>query len=180
MVDKSVFKRAGLLMALAGGGLLATGAVAQAYPPLEPAVSVDDPTPDPSGPVIATVTGCQPGETVEFELVDSTDTDTCVEVNGAGFAQVAVADGTATGDLEAPASPGTYQGTAELLTTEATLPFQIVVEAGVTPPPTPTTPVTLPSTGGESGQMVPLAVGLLAAGAGLLAVASFRRRHAEA
>ena len=175
-----MLKRAGVVAALAGGGLMMTGLVANAYPPLEPAVSVDDPNPDPSGPVIATVTGCQPGETVEFTLVDSTDSDTCVEVNGAGLVQTVLSDGTAEGDLEAPAAPGTYQGTAELLTSEATLPFQVEVQAGVTPPPAPTTPGTLPTTGSESDQVVPLAIGLLAAGAGLLGVASFRRRKIEA
>lgn len=150
------------VITVAAGALVLSGGVAEAYPPDEPEVTVDDPTPDPGGPVVVTVDGCEPGETVTFTLGDATDTATCGD------------DGTATGELDAPESAGTYQGTA-LLASGASLPFQVVVESQVVPQPT--TPVTLPSTGSESGQMIPLAVGLSLAGAGLLGVASLRRRR---
>jgi LPXTG-motif cell wall-anchored protein len=150
---------------LVAGALLVSGGVADAYPPGEPEVTVDDPTPDPGGPVVVTVDGCEPGETVTFTLGDSTDTAVCGD------------DGTATGELVAPNTPGTFQGNA-LLASGASLPFQVVVQSQAVPQPT--TPVTLPSTGSESNQMIPLAVGLSLAGAGLLGVASLRRRRLTA
>lgn len=156
-----IFRHIGVITALAGA-LLISGGVADAYPPDEPEVTIDDPTPEPGGPVVVTVDGCEPGETVTFTLGDSTATTVCD------------ADGTATGVVDAPDSSGTYQGTA-LLASGASLPFQVVVASQVVPQPT--TPVTLPSTGSESNQILPLAVGLLLAGAGLLGVASLRRRR---
>lgn len=180
--QRASFKRIGVVAGLFGAATLLSGVVAEAYPVLAPAVAVDDPNPEPSGPIEVTVTECQVGETVEFVLGDSTDSATCSPAAGAGFVQVVTPEGgVAVGNLSAPATPGTHDGTAALLTTGVTLPFQVVVEASVAPSPTtPTTTTpsgTLPPTGGESSQMLTIAIGLLVAGGGLVVVAGFRRRR---
>lgn len=164
---------------VAGAALFTTGMVASAdYPPLSAAVEVDDPTPEPNGAVVATVTGCIPGETVDFVLIDSTDSDTCSATAGASLFFAAPVGGVAIGNLAAPGAPGIYDGTATLDQSEQVLPFRIEVEAATGEPNVPTTlSPALPPTGSNSNGYTSVAFGLLIAGGALLAVASMRRRR---
>ena len=180
----NIAKRGGLGRIVMGAATVAGGLIADAqeYPPNAPAVSVDDPTPDPSGPVVVTVTDCIPGETVNFALLSSTDTDTCVAGTGASFfVQAATGGGVAVGDLDAPGAPGSYTGTASLVESEAILPFDIVVQAATGAPSTPTTiaPV-LPRTGSDSNGLTNVAIGLVLAGGALFGVSQLRRRRLPA
>ncbi len=144
------------------GSLLAFGGPASAYPPDEPTVGVDNPSPTPGGTVTVTVENCESGTTVTFELGGSTDS-------------VVSVDDTATGTVTAPSTPGSYTGTATC--GADVLSFGVEVEAAAaTTVPTTVAPV-LPPTGSDgSGSITTLAVGLLLAGLGLLGVARLRRR----
>lgn len=157
-------KKALVGIVLAAGALLSAGGVANAYPPDEPTVGIDDPTPDPGGTINVTVENCPDGASVTFELEGSTDT-------------AVASGGSATGTLTAPTAPGTFTGTATC--GDAILSFGVVVQAATaTTIPTTVAPQ-LPTTGGNSpGSVTSLAVGLLLAGLGLLGVAHLRRRAA--
>jgi hypothetical protein len=172
-------KKLAVGLALAGAALLGGGTVsAGGYPPNEPAVEVDDPTPPPGGPVVVTVTDCIPGETVNFELEGSTDSDVCGE------------DGTAEGTLDAPEEGGDFGGTATLVQSEAVLPFSVTVQVPTTTTTTttvaPTTTTTLVPSGGlpptgssTTGTATKISIGLVLAGLGLVGVTLFRRHRLQ-
>jgi hypothetical protein len=158
------------------GGVPASAATSGAYPPSSVTVTVSPANPTPGSTLTVTVKGCQPGESVVITLHGVTVTVTCEGGSGsaaAGFrarpAQT-TPTGTATGQIAAPDTPGTYTGTVDLLTSGVTLTFEVTVRASGTG--------NLPSTGGGGvDTMVPIGVILLAAGIGLLAVVRLRRRR---
>ena len=154
-------KRGGVGLAVATAALL-VGATGVAAYPVEPtpAITPTSSTQTPGGDFNETVTGCQAGETVTFTFNGASQDVTCEDVG----------DGTAIASLAAPAAPGTYNGNALLVTSNVTLPFTVTVEAATVTP-------TLPATGSDSNQVVPVAVGLVIAGAGLVGVATIRRRR---
>lgn len=127
-----------------GASVFAGNALVNAYPINDPAVGVDDATPAAGGAVVATVTDCIPGETVNFVLIDSTDSAVCSGGPAvASFVRVVV-EPTAVGDLEAPLDAGVYEGTATLTESERTLPFsiEVIVEESTTTEATTTTAAT--------------------------------------
>ena len=155
-----------------GAGLVAE---AQQYPP-DLAITVDDSTPAPGGTVLATLTGCTDGETVDFVLESSTAQGTCTAGGGSaasGFRRSA-ATTSASGSLTAPTAPGTYDVTGTGQTSQLTATTQITVGSGETSDP-------LPSTGSDSTSTTLLiAAGVFAMGLALFAVSRFRRRQPTA
>ena len=179
-------RRLALVLFAASAAVLGVGLVAEAqqYPP-DFTITVDDSTPEPGGPVVATVTGCTDGETVNFVLEASKAQGTCT-AGGGGTAMAmafigAPATTTASGNLTAPTAPGTYDVTGTGQTSELTATTQITVAAAA--PATPTAPASgaLPSTGsGSTNTTVLIAGGLFAMGAALFAVSRFRHRQPNA
>ncbi len=147
------------------------GATAVAYPPSDAVLSVSERTLPPSTPFEATVSGCTPGESVTFNLVDNDPvTVTCG------------ADGIATTTLISPTTPGRYDVTAVLANgTVLTVTITVISAVTTTVPPTATTvvtgPGTIPSTGTDATSTTLLfGGGLVIFGAAFLLVARLRRR----
>ena len=174
---KNSVKRGGLVVAVAAVSLMA-GASAQASGdyPVDTTTTTVAPTPDPEVfPVSSTqpagasftetVTGCQPPETVTFTFEGQ---EVSVACSSDGVTESV--SGTAVATLNAPGLAGTYQGNAFLETTDVDLPFTVIVEAETVAP-------TLPPTGSESNQIVPVAFGLVVAGGALIGIAATRRRR---
>lgn len=115
-----------------------------------------------------TVTGCVPPETVTFTFEGQTVAITCSD---GGLAEAV--SGTAVASLVAPAQAGTYMGNAFLETSNVNLPFTVIVEAETVAP-------SLPPTGSDSNQIVPIAFGLVVAGGALFGIAAIRRRRVPA
>ena len=131
-------------------------------------------TVDPSGQVTVTVEGCEPGESLTVALGAQTDDATCAGASGLALApgQAPANDGNATMTLAAPAAAGTYNGTVTSASNSATFTVTVVGQAA-----TPTG--SLPQTGSNGiGTTTTIALGLLAVGAGMVAVTQIRRRRA--
>lgn len=169
-------KKLALGLISASAAVFGFGLVADAYPPPAVSVSVDDPTPAPNQPLKVTFIGCQPGETVRFVLLSSTDTSPCTATSaGLSLLLQPQQSGTSIGDLRAPPSPGPYTGTATGLTSGRNGPFTVVVSQAVAPPGG------LPPTGSSGiSTTTTVAIGLLVVGAGLFVVSQVRRRQASA
>jgi LPXTG-motif cell wall-anchored protein len=156
-----ILKRIAIAFAVVGVtlGLGTAASAAPEYPPAAATVVVSDSTPPAGGTVTVSVNNCQAGESVRFTLPPAAPvTVTCSSA------------GTASASLPVPTASGTYSGTAELVSSLSTLPFQITVTAPAGGG--------LPATGSDGTQTgVWFAGGLLALGAGLLGVAQLRRRQ---
>jgi LPXTG-motif cell wall-anchored protein len=140
-----------------GVGMMAE---AQNYPP-DFILTADPSTVPPGGNVTATVQGCTSGATVNFDLEGSTASDTCADGSSG--------NPTASGDVTAPATPGTYTLTATQ-PPDFTATAQVTVTAGEARP--------LPSTGSNSTHAnLYIAGALLAMGLAAFAVSQFRRRQ---
>ena len=112
------------------------------------------------GTVTVVMSGCTPGETVDFELESATASATCA------------GDGTATASMPAPGAAGTYTGTATGVTSGVNASFTVVVAQAATPPGG------LPATGsGGISTTTGIAIGLLAVGLALFGVTLIRRRR---
>jgi LPXTG-motif cell wall-anchored protein len=155
-------KRIAVALAVAGVttlGLGSAGSAAPAYPPAAATVVVSDTTPPAGGTITVSVNNCRAGETVRFTLPPAVPVTVTCSASGAASASLAV-----------PTASGTYNGTVELVSSGATLPFQITVTAP--------SGGGLPATGSDGTQTgLWFAGGLLALGAGLLGVAQLRRRQ---
>ena len=135
-------------------------------------------TPSAGGPYASTYTNCVNGETITFSQPQSTPASISVVCAG----QSATANFTA-----APTAPGTYTITAIGTTSEArSQSFSIAGATATTLPstggagaPGATVPGSgLPATGSNGiGSATTIAIGLLAVGFGLFAVAQVRRRQ---
>jgi LPXTG-motif cell wall-anchored protein len=170
-----ILKRIGLALAVVGIGVFGVDAAASAqYPPAAAIAVVSNQTPPPNASFTVTVRNCEAGESVRFSLPTVAPvTVTCVPPVQSLTSAAALTEGaTATATLVAPAQAGPYNGTAELLTSEITLPFSITVTAVTAPGGG------LPATGSDGTQsFVWYGLGLFAVGAGLVAVAQVRRRQ---
>jgi LPXTG-motif cell wall-anchored protein len=169
MIRRSVLVAGTLLLVVIGLGTPARAGMS--YPPA-PGISVDKPEVDPGDQVTVTGDGCDAGVDVTITLGDD-------EVATATTAD----DGTFSATFEVPASttPGTYSVnaidcTAEVLSTTLT-----VRAAGTTPTPTPTASggSTLPRTGSDTTESI-VRVGVILLACGGLMVLFARRRAAAA
>lgn len=154
-------KLAAVLMVL--GATLMVGSTALAYPPGQVIVTIIRGATAPvNGSFQVRVDGCLPGEEVRFRL----------PANGrAPVIVICSSSGTAIADMVHPGRPGNYGGTAQLLSSGLTLPFNITTTGRPTD-------VTVPATGGggSADDMIGIGIGAAALGAGLLVVARQRRR----
>jgi len=162
--------RGGVGAAVAALTIVAGSATVSAsgdYPPdPSPAISPESSTQAAGATFTETVSDCEVGEIVTFTFEGQTVNETCqapAEIE-------AIATGTAVASLSAPGLPGTYTGNAFLQTSNVNLPFEVIVEGATGVP-------SLPPTGSESNQIVPVAVGLVVFGAALMGVAATRRRR---
>jgi LPXTG-motif cell wall-anchored protein len=174
--ERIVMKKLALGLISASAAVFGFGLVADAYPPPAVSVSVDDPTPAPNQQLNVTFRGCEPGETVRFVLLSSTDTSPCNGTSsGLSLLLQAAPSGTSIGQVTAPSSAGTYTGTATGQTSGRTGTFTVVVSQATSPPGG------LPATGSSGiSTSTTVAIGLLVVGAGLFAVSQIRRRQASA
>jgi len=176
-------KKLGLFFAVATVALAAGVNVAGAgtppppYPPGTPPLELSDTTVGPGDTFQVMLTGCQPGESVNFTVEGSSATSTCG--GAAGAFRISAAGPTATASLTAPTTPGQYIVTATGLTSGVTSSAVLTV-AGVGPTTTAAPGGGLPATGSDNAPIAQIAGGLVAAGAGLAIVASVRRRKATA
>ena len=142
--------------AIAAVSLFAGASAASAqdgYGTTNPTVTVSSGSPTAGSAFSVTVANCTPGGTATFVFQGSTQTAT---VGSAG---------TATASFTAPASAGTYSGTATCNSVAAS--FSVTVPAGGG----------LPATGSDSnGPTIAIASILLLAGVGMFGVANARRR----
>jgi LPXTG-motif cell wall-anchored protein len=170
-----ILKRIGLALAVVGIGVFGVDAVASAqYPPAAAIVTLSNQTPPPGGSITVVVRNCQAGEPVRFNVPTRVPvTVTCLAPAAGLTSSAALTEGTtATANLIAPDAAGPYNGTAELLTSQATLPFTLTVTVVTAPGGG------LPATGTDSTQSVVwYGLGLFAVGAGLVAVSQVRRRQ---
>lgn len=157
-------KLAAVLMVL--GATLMTSNAALAYPPGQVIVSIIRGATAPVNDSFQVrVDGCLPGEEVRFTL----------PANGrAPLIQICAPDGTATATMVHPGRPGNFGGTAQLLSSGLTLPFNITTIGRPTD-------ITVPATGGggSADEMIGIGIGAAALGVGLLVVARQRRRQPE-
>jgi threonine dehydrogenase-like Zn-dependent dehydrogenase len=184
--------RRAAMLALICAGTMGLGAVAlaQEYPP-DFVLSADPSTVEPEGTVEAKVTGCTVGNTIEFDLEGSTDTDRCAGAGGGvGMAMAfvhATAQSAATGSVVAPPEPGVYVLTGTDLDDGRTASVEITVVApdsadtgdadSTDLAETTASADELSSTGSSSARTaVWIAAVVLATGGALLVVARLRRR----
>ena len=131
-----------------------------------PAISPESSTQAAGASFTETVSDCEVGEIVTFTFEGQTVNETCM----APADIEAVTTGTAVASLAAPGLPGTYTGNAFLQTSNVNLQFEVIVDGDTGVP-------SLPPTGSETNQIVPVAVGLVVFGAALVGVAATRRRR---
>jgi LPXTG-motif cell wall-anchored protein len=170
-----ILKRIGLALAIVGIGVFGVDAAASAqYPPAAAIVTVANQTPAAGTTFSVTVRNCQAGEPVRFTIPTRVPVTVICQAPAAGLtSSAALTEGaTATATKVAPDAAGPYNGTAELLTSQITLPFSITVTAVTAPGGG------LPATGSDGTQsFVWYGLGLFALGAGLVSVAQVRRRQ---
>lgn len=150
-------KKFALTLVAATAMILGLGQVANAYPPGAGGASASPASTAAGGTVTVTVS-CQPGESVTATLNGVTSSPV-----------VCPAGGSATINVTAPTTPGTYTGTTNGSVNGALGNFTVTVTA---PPPG------LPATGSSGiSTMTIIAIGLFAVGAGLFGVSQVRRRQ---
>jgi len=167
-------RRLAQIFVAASALVLGVGMVAEAenYPPTF-IVTADPSTVVPGGRVTATVEGCTVGATVDFDLEGSTASDTCADGGGGvGMAMAFLGQTTmptASGEVTAPKTPGTYTLTA----TQPANEYRATTQVTVTAQPKP-----LPSTGSNSTYTTLYIAGaLFAMGVIAFAVSQYRRRQ---
>ena len=152
-----------MLLALAPDSI----ASASAYPPDEPpTVTVPNPVGPPGYPVTVVVDGCVPGETVVITLGDETVEATCDDET----IQVVVV-------VPAPSVPGVYEVVVTFPDRPEVPPITATIQVVSGVPATTMPPASgpLPQTGsGSVSDSIRLALGLLVAGGGMVAVARLR------
>jgi hypothetical protein len=156
----------------------AAAAQEEPYPPGAPTLTLSPSTVAPGGTFGATLTGCSLGDVVTVSLVSDSASATC-SGGGGGSARGIMQEpgGTASVTLTAPTDPGTYTVTATAPGVSATATLTVAVPAAPAPAPA-APPGALPVTGSDSGvPIAQIAAGVLLAGAGLVAVATYRRRR---
>jgi len=171
-------KKFALALMVASAALFGFGAVASAQYPTSLTVG----TPSAGGPYSSTYTNCVNGETITFSQPQSTPATISVVCAGrsatANFTNAPTVAGTYTVTAGGPTSPARTQSFSISGATATTLPATGGADgagAGV-PATTPTTG--LPATGSNGiGTSTTIAIGLLAVGFGLFAVAQVRRRQ---
>jgi LPXTG-motif cell wall-anchored protein len=155
------------LMAMATA-VFGFGLAANAYPPGAGSVTATPPS-GAAGYSVSVKATCLPGEAVTVVLVSSTATGNCGAAGTAASLLGITKAGSVTLVVKAPATAGTYTGSATGATTGALGTFRITVTAP---------PAGLPATGSNGvSTMTIIAIGLFAVGAGLFGVSQVRRRQ---
>lgn len=148
------------LLVILGAALFGTSGSVHAYPVGGVTVEITG-TPSPGGTITVTVRNCPAGTPVVIGL------DGRLPVTVICQGDVVPGLGVATTQLTLPNNSGRVDGTVVLVTGQ-TIPFSVVI---------PATAGTVPRTGSSGlGEKSAMAVGLMALGGGLLAVARTRRR----
>jgi len=169
-------KKFALALMVASAALFGFGAVASAQYPTSLTVG----TPSAGGPYSSTYTNCVNGETITFSQPQSTPATISVVCAGrsatANFTNAPTVAGTYTVTAGGPTSPARTQSFSISGATATTLPATGGADGAGVPATTPTTG--LPATGSNGiGTSTTIAIGLLAVGFGLFAVAQVRRRQ---
>lgn len=172
---------AGLAAVFAMVFMGASAANAGVYPPGSDPLILSATTVVAGQPFTVTLTDCALGETVEFTVSGSSDSETCGGAGGGDtrFLQ-APGTGTATGTLTAPSTPGEYTVSATGLTSgrSATATITVVAAGAGTGDDDGAGAGGLPATGSDTtATTLWVAGGALLAGLGLTGVAMYRRRR---
>lgn len=149
-----MFTRTAIAGAIMAGALLFAG-VADASPYSGPTVSVDDPTPAPKQSIVVTLSGYQPGETIN--ITNSCGSPTTVIADGAGTASFTVT---------APETAGTCTITGTGQTSGLSDSVEFTVDASA-----------LPVVGSESKNLLATSAQVTVAGIGLVGLAVMVRRR---
>lgn len=152
--------------------LLGGAGIANAYPPSGALITVSNANPAQGEDITVTVDcgdGSDDSDSITVNLDDESETASCN-------------DGSAAVTIEAPETPGTFDGEVLNGSGDRVGGFTITVVAPSGGSPTPDNPTTpsggLPATGSNSsGTITTIAIGLLVVGLGLFAVATIRRRQ---
>jgi len=166
-----------VMVTLTAACVMGVSATASAYPPGGPTLTLSATTVAPGAPFSVVFTGCTLGETVSVSIEGGdSDSATCAGPAGSSRWIAQEPGGTATVTLTAPTVPGTYTVTGTTSESGLTATATLTVAAAA---PAPAAPGQLPTTGsGNSVPIAQIAAGVLIAGAGLAAVAMYRRRPA--
>jgi len=178
-------KKFALALMVASAALFGFGAVASAQYPTSLTVG----TPSAGGPFASTYTNCVNGETITFSQPQSTPASISVVCAGrsatANFTNAPTATGTYTVTAGGPTSPARTQSfsisgaaATTLPATATTLPATGGADGAGAGVPATVPGAGLPATGSNGiGTSTTIAIGLLAVGFGLFAVAQVRRRQ---